>query len=93
MTLEEYKKLLSATLQPDTQAEAIMALTDALQNDITALQAMQGQKLELENTIASLRDSNSKLVLRITEPVVAQEIEKEQTPEEARESLIAFLAS
>lgn len=88
MEYERYKQLLSDMVNPDKQAEAILAVSDGLETDLARLRTLEDENKKLTETVASLRDTNSKLVLRVTEPLRITEVEEEETPEKAFNTLI-----
>lgn len=66
MKLEEYKALLNDMMDADKSASTLVSLTDALTVDIAELDALRTERTALSNKVNELRDTNSKLALRIT---------------------------
>lgn len=75
MRKADYSDIITLLGNPDTVAEGLVKLSDKLTVD----EAEFGRLTESNN---SLRDTNAKLALRITEPVKVTEPEKEKTDEE-----------
>jgi hypothetical protein len=87
MTIEEYKKLLATVQDPDIGASAILTLTDALEVDLANVAKLKTDLEVSTETINTLRDTNSKLILRITSPIEQTQLEEPETPESALEDL------
>ena len=87
MTIEEYKKLLATVQDPDIGATAILTLSDALEVDLANIAKLKTDLEVSTQTINNLRDTNSKLILRITTPTEQTEIEEPETQESALEDL------
>lgn len=76
MKAESYNSIIEKISNPDTLAEGLVDLK-------TALGADEADYKKLEESNATLRDTNARLALRITEPVTQKEPEtKEPTKEE-----------
>lgn len=77
MNTSEYEAIIQKISNPDTLAEGLVELNDKLKND----EDTYNRLVESNN---NLRDTNSKLALRITTPIeVKEEPEvKEETYEE-----------
>lgn len=79
MKKEDYTDIIKGLTNPDTQADALVQLSDKL-----ALHEME--YINNQNTINGLRDINAKLALRITEPIKDQP--KEEPKQDPYELLI-----
>lgn len=80
MNASEYEAIIQKISNPDTLAEGLVELNDKLKND----EDTYNRLVESNN---SLRDTNSKLALRITTPI---EVNKE--PEVKEETYEEFLS-
>lgn len=70
MKKEDYNIIIQKLTNPDEQTEALVELSDKLALD-------ELEYINNQNTINSLRDINSKLALRITEPINRKPVEQE----------------
>lgn len=90
MKIEEYKSLLNDMLNPDNVSKNILEIMDNLSIDLAKIDEQEKIIFEMTETINGLRDTNGKLVLRVTEQSnePENEPEPEKTPEENLQDLI-----
>lgn len=90
MKIEEYKTLLNDMLNPDNVSKNILEIMDNLSIDLAKIDEQEKIISEMTETINGLRDTNGKLVLRVTEQSnePENEPEPEKTPEENLQDLI-----
>lgn len=67
MLYDDYKKIYSKLSDPATQADALLELDANLSSDLAELDRLKAENTEFRNTNDKLRDTNAKLVLRITD--------------------------
>lgn len=92
MKLDEYRGLLADMQNPDKQGEALIKIIDGLESDLSQRDTLVSECENLNATINTLRDTNAKLVLRVTEPVQPQQDpEPEKTPDEELGALIELI--
>ena len=66
MTHDEMKALIAQAADPDKTAEALTAIADEVTTLYDTVDSYAAQVAEKDKTIADLRDSNTRLFLRIT---------------------------
>lgn len=90
MKIEEYKTLWNDMLNPDNVSKNILEIMDNLSIDLAKIDEQERTISEMTETINGLRDTNGKLVLRVTEQTEPpeNEPEPEKTPEENLQDLI-----
>lgn len=89
MTLDEYNKVLSELTDPDKVGNAILKLKDEIAIDFTKIDELSKKNEELSNKVSELRDTNNRLILKVTSPIEKQpEVEVEKTPDESLINLL-----
>lgn len=66
MTRDDMKAIIAQAADPDKAAEALTAITDEVTTLYDTVDSYAEQVAEKDKTIADLRDSNTRLMLRIT---------------------------
>ena len=66
MTHDEMKALIAQAADPDKAAEALTAIAEEVTTLYDTVDSYAAQVAEKDKTIADLRDSNTRLFLRIT---------------------------
>lgn len=67
MTYEEYEKRINAALSnADTAPTEFVDILSELKTDLTAKDALETEKTELETRVRDLQDTNMKLYLSVT---------------------------
>lgn len=66
MTRDEMTAIIAQAADPDKAAEALTAIADEVKNLYDTADSYAAQVAEKDKTIADLRDSNTRLMLRIT---------------------------
>ena len=96
MTLEEVKHLLAEAADADKAAEALAKLTEGLTGIYEERDALAQKADDLEKRNADLRDSNTRLFLRITgatpEQTEQQKAEAAAQKEKAEKAAADFKA-
>ena len=87
MTLDEYKNLLSLVVDPDKQGQAVLDIQSALAEDLAKIDSLNNKVSELKTSNDTLRDTNSKLVLKVTETVPTID-EPEEEPKDPLQALL-----
>lgn len=90
MTLEEYRKTIKDLSDDDKRSEAIITLSDEIEKDLAIVENYNSKLEEKEETINSLRETNAKLALRITNEYLG-EGEKEEEEIKSVDDLINML--
>lgn len=81
MTYEEYEKRINGALaNPDTAPTEFVNIMSELKTDLTAKDALETEKTELETRVRDLQDTNMKLYLSVTG--TSDEDEEEDEPAE-----------
>lgn len=66
MTREEFSRYLIAAANPDTAAEALTQINDGVTSLFDGQAASETRITDLTNQVNNLRDTNTRLFLRIT---------------------------
>lgn len=67
MTYEEYEKRINGALaNPDTAPTEFVNILSDLKTDLTAKDALETEKTEMETRVRDLQDTNMKLYLSVT---------------------------
>ena len=67
MTYEEYEKRINGALaNADTAPTEFVDILSELKTDLTAKDALESEKTELESRVRDLQDTNMKLYLSVT---------------------------
>lgn len=77
MTLEEYRKTIKDLSDDNKRSEAIITLSDEIEKDLAIVENFNSKLEEKEEIINSLRETNAKLALRITNEYLGEEEEEE----------------
>lgn len=81
MTYEEYEKRINGALaNADTAPTEFLNILSELKTDLTAKDAFEAEKTELETRVRDLQDTNMKLYLSVTGK--SDEDEEEDEPAE-----------
>lgn len=81
MTYEEYEKRINGALaNADTAPTEFVNILSELKTDLTAKDALETEKTELETRVRDLQDTNMKLYLSVTG--TSDEDEEEDEPAE-----------
>lgn len=84
MTYEEYEKRINSALaNADTAPTEFINILSDLKTDLTAKDALETEKTELESRVRDLQDTNMKLYLSVTGS--SDEDEEEDEPAEGTE--------
>ena len=76
MKFNDYEVIIGQLLDDNLRSEAIVSLTDLLKADEAKYNSINNEIKELTESNTKLRDTNSKLALRVTGLVEAPEEEK-----------------
>lgn len=70
MEYAEYKQMIEGIVnQPDTIANQAITLLDNLKTDMETMDSLRDQISKQQSKILDLQDTNTKLFLRVTNPV------------------------
>lgn len=78
MTLEEYRKTIKDLSDDNKRSEAIITLSDEIEKDLAIVENCNSKLEEKEEIINSLRETNAKLALRITNEYLGEEEKEEE---------------
>lgn len=93
MKVAKYADIINGLRDDNTRAESLVKLTDLLNQDEAEFIGLSEKVTALDKDVATLREVNSRLALRVTETIVPPtNQEPEKSPDEYRDEFINKLA-